>query len=46
MVFDDLSRIIDELEGPDGLTPFFFVFDVVFAEYEDFILCFINGSNN
>lgn len=46
MLFDDVSGIIDELEGPDGLAPFFFFFDLMFCEYDDFTLCFMSGSNN
>ncbi len=46
MVFDDNSGIKDELEGPDGLAPFFFVFDMMFCKYDDFTLCFMSGTNN
>ena len=46
MIFDDISDIKDELEGPDGLAPFFFVFDMMFCEYDDFTLCFMSGTNN
>lgn len=28
------------------LAPFFFVFDLMFCEYEGFTLCFLSGSNN
>ena len=45
-VFNDNAGIKDELEGPDGLAPFFFVFDMMFCEYDDFTLCFMSGSNN
>lgn len=49
-VFEDdgqrSGRLISELEGPDGLAPFFFVFDIMFCEYDGFALCFISGSNN
>lgn len=44
--FDDDSTVRDELEGPDGLAPFFFVFDVMFCEYEAFTLCLMSGTNN
>ena len=48
MIFDDdaLSALKEELDGPDGLAPFFFVFDLMFCEYEGFTLCFLSGSNN
>lgn len=46
MVFEDNKALIDELEGADGLAPFFFVFDIMFCEYEGFALCFISGTNN
>ena len=46
MVFDDVAGLKDELEGPDGLAPFFFVFDLMFCEYEGFALCFMSGTNN
>ncbi len=45
-VFEDITGLRDELEGPDGLAPFFSVFDLMFCEYEDFTLCYISGSNN
>ena len=48
-MFDDdaaFRQLRDELDGPGGLTGLFFVFDVMFCEYGDFTLCFINGSNN
>ena len=46
MVFDDTSVLREELEGPEGLAIFYFVFDLLFCEYEDFTLCFLSGSNN
>ena len=46
MVFDDDTVLRDELEGPDGLAIFYFVFGFMFCEYEDFTLCFMSGSNN
>ena len=45
-LFEDDAELLSELEGPDGLAPFFFVFDLMFCEYEDFVLCFISGTNN
>ena len=45
-VFDDDTKLKEELEGPDGLAPFFFVFDLMFCEYGEYTLCFISGSNN
>ena len=45
-VFDDDTKLKEELEGPDGLAPFFFVFDMMFCEYVEYTLCFISGSNN
>ena len=44
--FEDGKKLMEELEGPDGLAPFFFVFDIMFCEYDGFTLCFICGSNN
>ena len=32
--------------GPRGYAPFFFVFDVMFCEYDAFTLCFFSGTNN
>ncbi len=46
MIFADDTSLREELEGPDGLAPFYFVFDLMFCEYEGFTLCFICGSNN
>ena len=40
------KRIIRGLEGPNGLGPFFFAFDLMFCEYDGFTLCFLSGSNN
>ena len=45
-VFEDMKPLKEELEGPRGLGPFFFVFDILFAEYDGFTLCFISGSND
>ncbi len=45
-VFDDDTKLKEELEGPDGLAPFFFVFDMMFCEYGEYTLCFISGSYN
>ena len=44
--FEDVKEVKEELEGPRGLAPFFFVFDILFAEYDGFTLCFISGSND
>jgi len=47
MVFDgDTGGLRDKLGGCKGLSPFFFVFDLLFCEYGGFTLCFICGSNN
>ena len=49
MVFDmndSFDRLRDELGGRRGLSGFFFVFDVMFCEYDGYTLCFICGSNN
>ena len=46
MVFGDDTELREELGGLDGLSPFFFVFGIMFCEYEDFTLCFMSGSNN
>ena len=46
MVFENIGSLINELEGPDGLAPFFFVFDLMFCEFEDLTLCLISGTNN
>lgn len=45
-IFEDNRPLIDEMEGAGGLAPFFFVFDIMFCEYEDFTICFISGTNN
>ena len=45
-IFEDCGPLIDEMEGADGLAPFFFVFDIMFCEYKRFTLCFISGTNN
>ena len=45
-VFEDDRSLREEMEGPDGLGPFFFIFDLMFCEYDGFTLCFISGSNN
>ena len=45
-IFENFEKLTDELEGPDGLAPFFFVFDLMFCEYGGFTLCFISGTNN
>ena len=46
MVFENDTALRSELEGPHGLGPFFFIFDIMFCEYEYYTLCFISGSNN
>ena len=43
---EEQKKLIEELEGPRGLAPFFFVFDMMFCEYEGFTLCFMSGTNN
>lgn len=47
-VFDDeeCEDLREELGGCEGLSPFFFVFDMMFCEYEGFTLCFMSGTNN
>ena len=45
-VFEDAAALKDEMEGPDGLGPFFFIFDMMFCEYDTFTLCFISGSDD
>ena len=45
-IFDDDVKLRNELGGRKGLSPFFFVFDLVFFEYKDFTLCMIYGSND
>ena len=45
-VFEDDGALLDELEGPEGLGPFFFLFGLMFCEYGSFTLCFISGTNN
>jgi hypothetical protein len=42
----DLDSLRDEMDGPEGLGPFFFLFDLMFCEYEGFTLCFLSGTNN
>ncbi len=46
LVFDDDRDVREEMEGPEGLSPFFFVFGLMFCEFKDYTLCFISGSNN
>ena len=46
MVFEDMTNLKEELEGPDGLAPFFFVFGLMFCEYEGYTLCYMSGTNN
>ena len=45
-VFRDDSALIDEMEGPRGWAYFFFVFGMMFCEYDGFTLCFMSGTNN
>ncbi len=45
-VFKDDSGIIDELDGPKGYAVWFFVFGIMFCEYDGFTLCFMSGTNN
>ena len=45
-VFEDAAALTEELEGPLGLAPLFFVDDLLFCEYDDLTLCFISGTNN
>ena len=40
------SDLREALGGRRGLSPFFFVFDMMFCEYDGFTLCFISGTNN
>lgn len=46
MIFDDPAAVIGELEGEEGLAPFYIVFDLMFCEYDGFTLCFMSGTNN
>ena len=46
MVFDDDARLREALGGRRGLSPFFFVFGLMFCEFEGFTLCFLSGTNN
>ena len=48
MCFEDSAPVVRQLEGTGGrgLGPFFFIFDLLFCEYDGFTLCFISGSNN
>ena len=43
---EDEEELLDEISGVNGLAPFFFVFELLFCEYEGFTLCFIFGTNN
>ena len=45
-VFDDDTALREEMGGQRGYAPFFFVFGIMFCEYEKFTLCFISGTNN
>ena len=42
----DQKALTERLGGRRGRAPFFFVFDLLFCEYEGFALCFIPGSND
>ena len=44
--FDDDAKLRDALGGRRGLSPFFFVFGMMFCEYCGFTLCFLSGTNN
>lgn len=46
MLLEDDPQLRDALGGRRGLSPFFFVFDMMFCEYGDFTLCFMSGTNN
>lgn len=46
LYFEEEEKLREELEGPRGLAPFFFVFGMMFCEYEGFTLCFMSGTNN
>ena len=46
MAFDDDAKLRNRLGGRKGLSPFFFVFDLMFFEYDRFTLCFLYGSND
>ena len=45
-VFKDDAGLRDELEGPRGYAFWFFVFGIMFCEYDGFTLCFMSGTNN
>ena len=45
-VFEDDEELREEMGGRRGYAPFFFVFGIMFCEYEKFTLCFISGTNN
>lgn len=45
-VFDNDTELREEMGGRRGYAPFFFVFGIMFCEYEKFTLCFISGTNN
>ena len=45
--FEDEKAITEQMEGMNGgCSGFYFVFYVIFCEYEDFVLCFFSGSND
>ena len=47
MVFDGATAdLCEALGGRRGLSPFFFVFDMMFCEYPECTLCFMSGTNN
>ena len=47
LVFDNEKTVTEQLAmGEGGVGPFYFVFDLLFCEYEGFTLCFISGSND
>lgn len=43
---ESFYKLREELGGRRGCSGFFFVFDVMFCEYEGFTLCYICGTNN
>ena len=44
---DDVRKPLDRLEMcGGGLGPFYCMFDIMFCEYDGFVLCFMSGSND
>ena len=39
------EELFNSLDGEKGLSPFFFLEEIYFAEFEDTVICFMIGNN-